>query len=339
MASVDPQKALQEISQNQVDSVYFIVGEERYFSHRCLQQLRHTVVEEEFCEFNEEIFYCTEVKIERVVESLQTLPVMAERRLIILKEAQHLTEKDWGALDEVFELTRSSRSSVFVIQANQLDRRKKSIKRWLDGATVIDCQTPQEAARAPWIKSLAQSKGLDLDAESLAYLVRMGGNSLEELDQDLDKVFLFYGKPHRVTIGDLAQILQRNREENIFSLSESIGKKDRPQALFLYRRLKEQGESEIALVALIARHLRILLKTKKAQEDGMAAGPALAKKVGVNNYFLSQYTQQARLWTLEELAAALRALALMDKRLKSSSLPSELWMDPFIFWHGEGSHI
>lgn len=360
MSNVDVQAAIQAMNQKKIAPLYFLVGEERYFSRRCINHLRHAVVAEELSEFNEEIFYATDANLEKVAESLQTLPMMAESRLVILREAHLLTDKDWAHLDEAYEKVfkapllsknlssqpssgASSVSSgvatdggrptmpscVFVIQASQVDKRKKVIKKWLDQATVIECQTPQETARAPWIRNLAKEKGLELDQEALAYLVQMGGSSLDELERDLEQMFLFFGGPHAVTIGDLAQVLQRNREENIFSLSESIGKKDRTQALFLFHRLKSQGENEIALVALVARHLRILLKIHEGQTTGMK-GAALATQAGINNYFLSSYLQQAQLWTKESLSQALVMLADLDRQLKSSALPGELWFERFI---------
>lgn len=376
MSNIDVQAAIQAMHQKKIAPLYFLIGEERYFSRRCINHLRHVVVAEELSEFNEETFYATDANLEKVAESLQTLPMMAESRLVILREAHLLSDKDWAHLDEAYEkvfkmplLSKASSSQassdaattspprasssaspsvaasgmslsdgvssatlpscVFVIQAAQVDKRKKVIKKWLDQATVIECKTPQETARAPWIRNLAKEKGLELDQEALAYLVQMGGNSLDELERDLEQVFLFLGGPHGVTIGDLAQVLQRNREENIFSLSESIGKKDRTQALFLFHRLKSQGENEIALVALVARHLRILLKLREGQATGMK-GLALATQAGINNYFLQSYLQQAQLWTKETLSQALVMLADLDRQLKSSPLPGELWFERFI---------
>ncbi len=329
MPTVDIQQAMKAIAQKKFDPLYLLVGEERYFSDRCLSQLRHLVVAEDLREFNEDVFYGSEIDAEKLIDVLQTLPVMADKRLVVLKEAHLLTEKVWTQLDEIKEL--NSGSAVFVIQANQLDRRKKTIKKWLDLGTLIECQTPQGAARAPWIRSLAQEKGLELDNEALAYLVQMGGNTLEEIDRDLDKLFLFFSEPRRVSIGDVAQVLQRSREESIFALSEAVGKRDRPQALFLFHRLQAQGESEIALVALMARHLRILLKVKAAVKAGFK-GQSLAQKVGVNNYFIASYVQQAVFWTTEDLANALLSLADIDRQLKSSSLTPDLWVERFLFY-------
>lgn len=356
MPTRDVSTAIQWIQQKKIDPIYFLIGEEYYFSRRCVNHLRHAVVSGELREFNEDIFYGSDDNLEKVSESLKVLPIMADSRLVILKEAHLLSDKDWASLDEAFDHffptepgeargtqkeSSTTPTTVFVVQAPQLDRRKKTIKKWMDRAVVIECQTPAESARASWIRSLAQEKGLELEREALGYLVQMGGNSLEEIDNDLEKLQLFFGGgPRTVSLGDLAQVLDRNREENIFSLSESIGKKDRTQALFLYHRLQEQGESEIALVALVARQLRLLLKVINGQELGLKGAP-LAAQVGVNHYFLDQYLQQAKLWSQQQLSQALVALAAMDRQLKSSPLPGDLWFESFLLFgwsnkQGEG---
>ena len=329
MATIDVNSAIQSISQNRWSSPYILLGEERYFFEKCLQHFRYSSVPAELRDFNEEIFYGTDLEVEKLIDSLQMLPVMAERRLVVLKEAQHLNEKQWLQLESIGNL---SSDMIFVIQADQLDRRKKTIKKWLELSTIVDCSSPPDSSRGPWIRSLANEKGLELDQEALSYLVQTGGNNLEALDQELERIQLFFGSGKKIKIADIAQVLDRAREENIFSLSEAVGKKDRTQSLFLYSRLRAQGENEIALVSIIARHLRILLKIKVAQDKLNMKGSALAQYVGVNNYYLPNYVQQSLRWTQSELMKALEHLSHLDSQFKTTSLAPAIWMDSFLLF-------
>lgn len=327
MATMDVTSAIRAIANKKFESLYLLIGEERYFSERFINQLRHYAIEGDLREFNETIFYGSDLDTGVLLDTLQSMPIMQSHRLVILKEAHLLSEKDWAALEAL--PPESLLSSILVVQSPSIDKRKKSIKKILERSTLIECQTPAEAARAPWIRSMAREKNLELDNEALAFLVQMGGNTLEELDRSLEQLVLFYGEGQRLSGAQLAAVLERHREESIFALAEAVGKKDRTQAIYSYRRLASQGENEVALVALLARHMRLLLKAKTGKVSGLK-GPALAQKIGVNNYFLPQYLQQAETWSVESLSKGLMDLADMDRQLKSSPLPGELWIESFI---------
>lgn len=327
MATVDMNSVFRSLSQRKWDQIYFVIGEERYFSDRLLSQFRSLITGESLREFNESLFYGSELDGPTFIDTLQTLPVMSDYRLVILKEAHLVNEKVWAMLSDLRR--ESFQSTVLVCQGHSLDRRKKSIKNLVESSTLVECQTPTEAARAPWIRTLAKEKELDLDSEALAFMVQMGGNSLEEIERDLEQVSLFYGEKRRLNAADLGAVLERHREESIFSLAEAVGKKDRTQALYSYQRLQSQGENEVAIVALLARHLRLLLKVKWGRQQGLK-GPSLAQKVGVNNYFLPQYLNQSELWPFEALKEALIDLAAMDREIKSSSIDGSIWIQKFL---------
>ena len=95
-------------------------------------------------------------------------------------------------------------------------------------------------------------------------------------------------------------------------------------------RLLDQGQSEMGIVALVARHMRILLMVKQGESLGLG-GPKLAQHAQVSPYFLNDYAKQARLWTSKKLESSLLILAETDKALKSSPLSAHIWLENLIY--------
>jgi DNA polymerase-3 subunit delta len=113
-------------------------------------------------------------------------------------------------------------------------------------------------------------------------------------------------------------------------LAATIAEGDRLAALIQLAKLLEQGQSEIGIVSLVARHIRILLMIRQGFELNLS-GQKLATFAQVPSYYLQDYVGQARLWSSKKLEMVLVILSETDKALKSSPLSSHIWLENLIF--------
>src|SRR5690606_12512167 len=98
----------------------------------------------------------------------------------------------------------------------------------------------------------------------------------------------------------------------VFQWTEAVAGGDRIRSFELLASLLEQGQSEVGIVSLMARHVRILIRVKRGQELGYA-GARLAQYVQVPPYFLNNYLRQAGLWSIRRLEQVLLTLNETDK--------------------------
>ena len=158
---------------------------------------------------------------------------------------------------------------------------------------------------------------------------RLVGNQLSEIENEVCKLQDYLGERTEVTVEDVTQCVSRKREESVFNLTASIANGDRSESLGHLVQLLDQGQNEIGIVQMIARHMRILLLLKQGQEFGLA-GPKLAQHAQVPNYYLKDYASQARGWSAKKLENSLLVLADTDRALKSSPLSSHIWLENLI---------
>lgn len=327
MALIDAQKFYRDLEKGDLSPLYFLFGEEPYLLNQSVDRFKYAVLTEGAVDFNYSLFYASDAEISSVRDAVETLPMMAPKRLVILKEAQELSDKEWAELETL--ITAPVDSTVFVILASRVDKRKKQIRILLEAADCVEFKKPYDNQIPGWVKYIAGSLGLDIADDAILLLAKLVGSHLSEIEAELRKLADFVGDRKRIEVADVAQVVSRSKEENVFDFTKAIGESDRVRALEHLVHLLDQGQSEIGIVSLLARHIRLLLTVKRGLDQGLS-GAKLAHAAQVPPYFLDNYVMQSRLWTVKKLEQTLVVLAETDKALKSSPLSSHIWLENLV---------
>ncbi|MGZ3743297.1 MAG: DNA polymerase III subunit delta [Pseudobdellovibrionaceae bacterium] len=327
MALIDAQKFYRDLEKGEFSPLYFLFGEEAYLLNQCVERFKYAVLTEGAIDFNYSLFYASDADVSNVRDAVETLPMMAPKRLVILKEAQELTDREWAELDPL--ITTPVESTVFVILASRVDKRKKVIRMMLETADCVEFKKPYDNQIPGWVKYIAGTLGLDIADDAILHLAKLVGSQLSEIESELQKLADFLGERKRIEVSDVSQVVSRSKEENVFDFTRAIGESDRVRALEHLVHLLDQGQSEIGIVSLLARHIRLLLSVKRGLEHGLT-GTKLAHAAQVPPYFLDNYIMQSRLWTVKKLEQTLIILAETDKALKSSPLSSHIWLENLV---------
>ncbi|MGZ3747680.1 MAG: DNA polymerase III subunit delta [Pseudobdellovibrionaceae bacterium] len=327
MALIDAQKFYRDLEKGEFSPLYFLFGEEAYLLNQCVERFKYAVLTEGAIDFNYSLFYASDADVSNVRDAVETLPMMAPKRLVILKEAQELTDREWAELDPL--ITTPVESTVFVILASRVDKRKKVIRMMLETADCVEFKKPYDNQIPGWVKYIAGTLGLDIADDAILHLAKLVGSQLSEIESELQKLADFLGERKRIEVRDVSQVVSRSKEENVFDFTRAIGESDRVRALEHLVHLLDQGQSEIGIVSLLARHIRLLLSVKRGLEHGLT-GTKLAHAAQVPPYFLDNYIMQSRLWTVKKLEQTLIILAETDKALKSSPLSSHIWLENLV---------
>lgn len=327
MAVIDAQKFYKDLEKGEFAPLYFLFGEEPYLLNQSVERFKFAVLTEGAVDFNYSLFYASDADIMTVRDAVETLPMMAPRRLVIMKETQELSDKEWAALEPLFDSPVDS--TVFVMMASRVDKRKKSIRLLLDKADCVEFKKPFENQIPSWINYIAQNREMQISNDAIHLLHKLVGNHLTEIESELIKLSDYIGEARRVEVSDVAQVVSRSKEENVFDFTKAIGENDRVKALEHLVHLLDQGQNEIGIVSLVARHVRILLTVKRGLEEGLH-GAKLAHYAQIPPYFLEGYIEQSRLWTSRKLEQTLVVLCDTDKALKSSPLSSHIWLENLV---------
>lgn len=315
------------LGSGKLSPVYLLWGEEQYQIEAAVRQICDIAFVSSIKELNYNVYYAGDDKIGDVRDAVEHLPMMAPYRVILLREAQDLSEKEWEVLEPIFE--NQIDTTVFIILSTKIDKRKKTFKALLDKAVSVEFKKPFENQLGAWIKYIGSTHQVDISDEACVLIQKLVGNHLTEVDAEVKKLAQFVGAKKVAEVEDVAKVVSRVKEESVFDLTDAIGESDRVKALTLLAHLLDQGQSEVGVVALVARHIRILLAIHQGMKEGLS-GSKLAAFSGVPPYFLQKYVSQARHWTLRNLENTLLVLSDTDRALKSSPLSGPIWLENFV---------
>lgn len=327
MALVDSQKIYKDLEQNKFAPVYLFFGDEPYLLNQIPDRFKYAVLNEMSVDFNFSVFHANEVDVSTVKDTVETLPVMAPYRLVILKNVDDLKDSEWTDLANLF--TVPVESTVFVLIGDKLDKRKKGIKLALDTVTCSEFKKPYDNQVPQWINYLAQNHELKFEQDAIHRLHRLVGNNLTELDHQIEKIKNYVGQKTKIEMADVNQVVSSSKEESVFDFTKAIGQKDRVLALEQLVRLLDQGQNEIGIVTLVARHMRVLLTVRSGMDQGIG-GAKLASLAQVPAYFIDGYCDQAKHWPIKKIEDALVVLSETDKALKSSPVSSHIWLENMV---------
>lgn len=327
MALVDQQKLYKDLELKKFQPIYFLFGDEPYLLNQCVQRFKYSILDEASVDFNFSLFYAADSDVSSIKDAVETLPVFSPYRLIILKNAHELKDAELLELQPLFD--NPVQSTVFVIFADKVDKRKKAIKTLLDHAVCVEFKKPYDNQIPQWISYLCQNLSIKISTEAVHRLHRLVGNNLTELENQIIKIQQFIAERNNIELTDVNMVVSQSREESVFDFTKAIGQKDRVKALEQLVSLMDQGQNEIGIISLLARHMRLLLTIRSGMDQGLG-GAKLASIAQVPSYFIESYSDQARLWPIKKIEDAIVVLHETDKALKSSPLSSHIWLENMV---------
>lgn len=327
MAVFDPPKLYKDLETKKFHPIYFLFGDEPYLLNQCTHRFKYSVLDESTTDFNFSLFYAADAEVGTIKDAVETLPVFTSHRLVILKNAHELKDSELLQLEPLLE--NPVPSTVFVILADKVDKRKRAIKLLLDHAFCVEFKKPYENQVPQWIMHLAQNVGLKITNDAIHRLYRLVGNNLSELENQIFKIQDYIGSKTIIEIDDVNAVVSFSREESVFDFTKAIGQKDRVKALEQLVSLMDQGQNEAGIIALLARHMRVLLTVRAGMDQGIG-GAKLASLAQIPSYFIESYCDQARVWSPRKIEEALVVLHETDKALKSSPLSSHIWLENMV---------
>jgi DNA polymerase-3 subunit delta len=317
----------QNLDAKQFPNLALLYGEEAFLISEGLKLIKQKLTQEESSDFNYDQFFSGVDSVTKVRDTVELLPMMTPLRLVIFRDVEKLKEKDWEQLYPIID--QPVDSTCLILVATQVDKRKKFFKSCSKNGQIIELRKPYDNQVSAWIDYIAYKYQLKISKSAIAILHQMVGNQLMDLNSEIQKIKQYVGQREIVNDEDVLKVVSRLKVDSIFDLTEAIGNKDKITALTVLANLLDQGQNEMATMALILRHIRILGSLKSGIEQGLR-GAKLCEKVGVPSFFLQKYMYQSQKWSSGQLNQTLSVLHETDKALKSSPVSSHIWLENFI---------
>ncbi|HEY0190977.1 MAG TPA: DNA polymerase III subunit delta [Kofleriaceae bacterium] len=300
---------ISELQAGRLDPMYVFHSEHPILIERTLTALRDVVVPPAARGFNYDL---VEGKPSgpRIVALAQTLPMMAQRRLIYVRDLAGMPPDDADVL--LGYLAKPNPSTVIAAVVSKLDKRIKLYAQLSKKGYLHVLEAPRQLA--PWVKAEAKQQGVRIASAAVTRLIDAVGGDLSRLALTLGQLGLFAGD-REVGTDDVDELVADTRERTVFELTDAIGAADRGRALAAVAALVDQRESAVGVIIMLARHVRQMSLVFSLRDQGLPR-PSWAQALGVPPFVVDKLISQARLYSPAKLAVATQQLANADRALK-----------------------
>jgi len=307
-----------QIKERRIDPLYLLLGEEQYLQERLIRQLFDSLGEGGRM-FNVAVLSMagdasSNATAAHVVDTANQLPMMGDRRILVVRDFEKLKEDDCELLLEY--LKRPSPSSTVVFQAVSLDQRRKLTTALVKACTVVRFDLLGEDQARRWAADYVKQLGCSIEPAALGYLIGLVGTRLTLLANELDKLAAYAGGG-TINSSAIEQLVPRAREHTNWELWDAVLSRDRKRALKLAQRLLADGSEPVMLVGMLASLYRKMLAAKELMTRG-ASREEVNKASNRYGRAAEQFNEHVRRAAREEIVHGLRRLAQVDDAIKSS---------------------
>lgn len=313
---------LDRIKKKDFSTVYLLMGEEPYYIDLIVDALERSVVKEENQAFDQLVFYGADSDLEVVVASARQYPVMGERQLVILKEAQTFPGNK-SQLDKLASyVAHPNPQGVFVLayKGDNLSSTSALMKAAAkSGADVTVFKSPRirDYQLSGPIKDYCRQKKVVLEEEAMQILIEYIGNSLQKLFGEIDKLIVGAGQgASRITAEMVEENIGISKEFNNFELTKAVSMKDYPKTLRIlnYFRNNHKNNPSVMTTAVLQKFFsQIIVGHFTADKSDRGLMEALQIK---SPYALKEIREGLRMYTPRQSLAAISALRDFDCKSK-----------------------
>lgn len=325
-------RIIQDVRNGVFAPVYLLMGEEPYYPELICSEIMKNALTEEERDFNQSVYYGLDANAGDISSDARSYPMMAERRLIVIKEAQNM--KTLENLSSYVAEPSPTTVLVVLLHGASVDKRKSFYKTASKNGVVFESEVLKDEAMSVWITSYFKSRGLSIEPEAANLFAESSGTDLGRIVVETEK--LLKNLPEntvKVTVADIEKNVGISRQFSIFGLNKELSYKHVAQALKIAAYLSSGAKFSMpASVAALYSHFYKILKLGACTMPGSGVSPSeRARYIGVNPYYMKEYETAARNYPVKKCMKILALLEEYDFKSKGGgggeADPSELMME------------
>ena len=219
------EEIIQKAKSGQFAPIYLLMGDEPYYPDLICDALVKYSLDDASRDFNETICYGADVDADAIATSAMRYPMMAERQLVVVKEAQAVRNME----ELSYYLQKPLLSTILVIchKHGTLDRRKKLAAEVEKTGVLFESKKIKDAQLPGFIASYMKRKGVDMEPKATSMLADFVGSDLSRLTGELEKLIITLpAGQKRVTPEQIEKNIGISKDYNNFELRSALVEKD-----------------------------------------------------------------------------------------------------------------
>jgi DNA polymerase-3 subunit delta len=308
------------IKEKNIAGVILLYGEEQFIIDTYLQRIIAVSLENGEVSMNLDIFNDPSTDIEKVINGIDTLPFMADKRVTVVKNLDLFKPKKSNSAGKLVEaIEKLPETTVLLIIEKEVDKRTKLFKTIKKTGYVVEFGQLSQSEIIDYIAKQLGKNNIRIDKSTASYFIQTVGYNLYSVNNELEKLVHYVGEGQVVTKEDIGEICTKSIENKIFELVECIGSKNRGKAIKLYNDLITLREPSGRILYMLTRQFRLNLQTKLLLEQGQSYSE-IAKTIKLPPFVAKKCMSQSNNFSKEQLFGALKACLDLETSIKTGRM-------------------
>ncbi|PWJ42827.1 DNA polymerase III subunit delta [Sediminitomix flava] len=315
-----PDAVIKELKAKTFAPVYFLQGDEPFYIDEISRLIEENALTPSEKSFNQTILYGKDISMNQLLESARRFPMMAQRQVIILKEAQEMP--DFGRKTAQEQLVNYIKQPVpttilvFVYKHKKINKNTSLWKTMDKKVVLVDSKKIYDNKLPTWVKSYVKNLGHSIKDKPATLIAEHIGNDLTRISNEINKMMINYPDDAvEITESMISKHIGISREYNVFELQAALGKRDVLKANQIINFFASDPKSNpvIPIISMLFSYFsKVLLVHHNAGQTKEEA----AKLLGVSPYFVADYFTAARNYPLPKTVQIIDVLHQADLQSK-----------------------
>jgi len=303
---------------------YLIVGDDGYIRDREIQKIISTFLssEEEALNYSAH----TPSDIDGAKAALNTLPFLSEKRVVLLKEVQDLSESSMeeliGYMEKPFD------SSVLVVSAGTPFKKTGHYKKLSRLMKTVAADKPTPDTMKKWVRSFMKKQGVEISPRAVDLIVELKGVDTSGVRVELEKLAA-YSNGDRIDVKEVEKLVGRSVTEAVFKLVDAINSHNGKWAFRILDDLYNEKKTHPEIIGYLGWYTRVMRSIKFLSAKGIGVN-AIAEELGYSAAYVKRLKQQAEKYSAGKIDRWLSLLFQTDREIKSGKKNPSLAMDMLI---------
>lgn len=315
----------EDIKRNRLKQIYLLYGEESYLRRQYREKLKAALCWKDDT-MNTHYFEGKNISVGEVIDLAETLPFLAERRVIFI-ENSNLFKSGGDKLADY--LSAPNETTYFVFNEKDIDKRSRLYKAVLAKGYAAEFAAQDEKVLLKWIASLLKKEGKLITESNARLFLAKTGTDMNNISLELDKLICYCMDREVIGREDIETICTDRLSDRIFELVDAIAERRMDRALSLYYELLALRHQPSNILYFLGRQYNLLLQVKILRAKGNG-NKAIGTSVGIPSYYVGKYADQASRFSDSDLQKAMLACVETEEAVKTGKLDDRMGLEVLI---------
>ncbi len=307
-------KINEDIKNNTYKTVYLLYGEEEYLKKQYKNKFIDAICAGDTMNYS--YYEGKGIDIKELMNTADTLPFFAERRLIVVENSGFFKSSN----EELAAyLANENESTCIVFIENEVDKRNKLFKTVSANGYVCELGVQNQATLESWIAAMVKKNGKSISKPAIMKLMDAVGSDMVNISTELEKLIAYtYGRD-TIEISDIEAVCSVSISAKVFDMVDALSAHNRTKAVEIYKDLIALKEPPMRILFMIMRQFNIMLMVSELKDKG-ADYKEIASKAGLQPFIVTKVIKQLGNFSKDTLKEALEYGLQLEEDFKNGRI-------------------